>query len=101
MKKGPLSNEEKDFIRNNAEEFPDVNELAKKMDRSAVIVTKFLASVAKESSQDISPLFARKEDRGVTVMTEAASIAADENKKKKKNVESPPRYRKYIHKIKD
>lgn len=100
MKKGPLSNEEKDFIRNNAEEFSSVDELATKMDRSVLILTKFLSSVAKESSQDVSSLFARKEDRGVTVMTEAASIASDENKQKK-NIESPPRYRKYIHKIKE
>ena len=100
MKKGPLSNEEKDVIRNNAEEFSSVDELATKMDRSVLILTKFLSSVAKESSQDVSSLFARKEDRGVTVMTEAASIASDENKQKK-NIESPPRYRKYIHKIKE
>ena len=100
MKKGPLSNEEKDFIRNNAEEFSSVDELATRMDRSVLILTKFLSSVAKESSQDVSSLFARKEDRGVTVMTEAASIASDENKQKK-NIESPPRYRKYIHKIKE
>ena len=47
MKKGPLSNEEKDFIRNNAEEFSSVDELATKMDRSVLILTKFLSSVAK------------------------------------------------------
>ncbi len=100
MKKGPLSNEEKDFIRSNAENFSSIGDLASNMDRSILIVTKFLSQVAEESAKDISSLFARKEDRGVTVMTEAASIAADENKQKK-SVESPPRYRKYIHKIKE
>ena len=100
MKKGPLSNEEKEFIRNNAKDFSSVEDLASKMDRSVLILTKFLASVAKETTQDVSSLFARKEERGVTVMTEAASIASDENKEKK-DVQSPPRYRKYIHKIKE
>ena len=100
MKKGPLSNEEKDFVRSNAKDFSSIEELASKMDRSVFILTKFLAGVAKETTQDISSLFARKEERGVTVMTEAASIASDENKEKK-DVQSPPRYRKYIHKIKE
>ena len=100
MKKGPLSNEEKSFIRSGAEDFSSVEELATKMDRSVSIVTKFLSKVAEETAQDISSLFARKEDRGVTVMTQAASIAGDESKKKK-NVQSPPRYRGYIHKIKE
>jgi len=100
MKKGPLSNEEKDFVRSNAKDFSSIEELASKMDRSVLILTKFLAGVAKETTQDVSSLFARKEERGVTVMTEAASIASDENKEKK-TVESPPRYRKYIHKIKE
>ena len=100
MKKGPLSNEEKDFVRSNAKDFSRIEELASKMDRSVFILTKFLAGVAKETTQDISSLFARKEERGVTVMTEAASIASDENKEKK-DVQSPPRYRKYIHKIKE
>jgi hypothetical protein len=100
MKKGPLSNEEKSFIRNGAKDFSSIEELATKMDRSVLIVTKFLSTVAEETAQDISSLFARKEERGVTVMTEAASIAGDENKKKK-NVQSPPRYKGYIHKIKE
>lgn len=100
MKKGPLSNEEKEFVRSNAKDFSSIEELASKMDRSVLILTKFLAGVAKETTQDVSSLFARKEERGVTVMTEAASIASDENKEKKA-VESPPRYRKYIHKIKE
>ena len=100
MKKGPLSNEEKDFIRSNAENFASVDDLAASMDRSILIVTKFISQVAEESARDISSLFARKDERGVTVMTEAASIASDENKQKK-TAESPPRYRKYIHKIKE
>jgi len=100
MKKGPLSNEERDFIRANAKDFSSVEELASKMDRSTSILTKFLAGIAKETTQDVSSLFARKEERGVTVMTQAASIASDENKEKK-DVQSPPRYRKYIHKIKE
>jgi hypothetical protein len=100
MKKGPLSNEEKDFIRTNAGDFSNVEELATKMDRSVLIVTKLLAAIAEETTQDISALFARKEERGVTIMTEAASIAGDNNKEKK-SVQTPPRYRKYIHKIKE
>jgi len=100
MKKGPLSNEEKSFIRSSAKDFSTIEGLATKMDRSVSIVTNFLSKVAEETAQDVSSLFARKEDRGVTVMTEAASVAGDENKKKR-NTQSPPRYRGYIHKIKE
>ena len=100
MKKGPLSNEEKDFVRSNAKDFSSIEDLASQMDSSVLILTKYLAGVATETTQDISSLFARKEERGVTVMTEAASLASDENKEKK-DVQSPPRYRKYIHKIKE
>ena len=46
MKKGPLSNEEKDFIRSNAENFASVDDLAASMDRSILIVTKFISQVA-------------------------------------------------------
>ncbi|SVB42981.1 uncharacterized protein METZ01_LOCUS195835, partial [marine metagenome] len=42
-------------------------------------------------------------ERGVTVMTESASIAADESKADKTGdpSETPARYRQFIHKIKE
>ena len=98
MKKGPLSNKEKDFIKQNAKNFSDISSLADDMNRSTAIVERFLQS--DSNTEDVSRLFARKEDRGVTVMTQAASMASDENKKDR-TIQTPQRYRKYIHKIKE
>ena len=99
MKKGPLSNKEKDFIQENAKSFSDLQSLADKMDRSTAIIEKFLQN--SSDVEDVSRLFARKEDRGVTVMTQAASMAGDQNKSDRAAVQAPQRYRKYIHKIKE
>ena len=94
MKKGPLSNKEKDFIDNNRS--MNTEQIAEELGRSVSVVTKYIK--AKEGSTH--GLFARKEDRGVTVMTEAASAQADENKQGKE-ASTPRRYAGVIHKIKE
>jgi|TARA_R100000664_G_C2657682_1_gene75349 hypothetical protein len=96
MKKGPLSNKEKDFIDNNSS--METEEIAEKLDRSVGVVSKYI-EIKKEDSPTHG-LFARKEDRGVTVMTEAASSQADENKQSRKTT-SPRRYTGVIHTIKE
>jgi hypothetical protein len=102
MKKGPLSNKEKEYITEHLSE--GAEKLAKEMNRSESIVQKFVDNLPSDTEEksDVSGLFARNEERGVTVMTETASMAADENKSKEtKTPSSPDRYRKYIHKIKE
>jgi len=97
MKKGPLSNKDKKFIDDNIS--MDIATVAKKLDRSLSSVQKYIKENYQTTESAIHSLFARKPDRGVTVMTEAASMAADE--KKKTPPASPQRYTAIIHKIKD
>ena len=83
------------------------------MDRSKPIVKKFADSLAVENKEQATEqateepaehkagdLFARNEQRGVTVMTESASMASDESKQGREP-QTPARYRQFIHKIKD
>ena len=103
MKKGPLSNKEKDFITENLPTFKqNIEKLAEKMERSHSIVSKFVDSLEKQEKPKgkTAELFAKKEERGVTVMTESASMAGDESKQGRKS-QTPARYRQFIHKIKD
>lgn len=110
MKKGPLSNKEKEYITKNLSRFDgDLSSLAEKMDRSKPIVKKFADSLAVENKEQATEepaehkagdLFARNEERGVTVMTESASMASDESKQGREP-QTPARYRQFIHKIKD
>jgi len=103
MKKGPLSNKEKEHITKNRSR--EVSEVAGEMDRSEAIVQKFVDTLEEEPEpkENVSDLFARNEKSGVTVMTESASMASDENKSKDKDEppETPDRYRQFIHKIKE
>tara|TARA_Y100000401_G_scaffold117513_1_gene126755 strand:- start:2096 stop:2395 length:300 start_codon:yes stop_codon:yes gene_type:complete len=99
MKKGPLSNEEKSFIESNVANY-DLQVLADKMNRSTAIIQKFVDTLPESPKGHTGELFARKEDRGVTVMTQAASMAGDETKENRKP-KTPERFRKFIHKIKE
>jgi hypothetical protein len=130
MKKGPLSKSEKKYISENVDETA-VTVMATSLDRSTSIVQKYVdtlstlkdtakrflgtpeTSVAttkkepveqttkKEPTGQTSNLFARNKERGVTIMTENASIAADESKAKRKEAANGvPRYKKHIHTIK-
>jgi len=98
VKKGRLSLEEKQFVFDNKKTL-SVAEIAQKLDRSEVIVKTLIdsnwAPVTVKTGLDLkSGAFGKKD--GVAVMTEAASMAADEF------VESvtPRRHQvDYIHKI--
>ena len=102
MKRGPLSKDEKSYIEKNSTK--TVTAISKKLNRSETIVAGHLETV-KDNVADVTithNLFARKKDRGVVVMTEAASMVSDENKSKRKteiNVSS--RHEGSIHKIKE
>ena len=110
-KKGRLSNKEKDFITTNYKS-KSVKFIASKLNRSQFVVDKFIQKLSfnvdenktqEKTTTTSGDLFARNKERGVVVMTEGASMAADESKKKKSptDVNVSPRYRKHIHKIKD
>ena len=98
MKRGPLSNKEKKFIDSNKS--MSVQEVAAKLERSVAVVSKYVEIQQDEETTPTHNLFARKKERGVTVMTEAASMASDENWSKR-NVSSSKRYKGVIHKIKE
>tara|TARA_B100000929_G_C15312395_1_gene354318 strand:- start:341 stop:658 length:318 start_codon:yes stop_codon:yes gene_type:complete len=103
MKKGPLSQKEKEYITKNFSGFTGkIDELADKMSRSKSIVQKFIDTLEEELTKttNASSLYAGNKERGVTVMTESASMAADESKADKTS-ETPARYRQFIHKIKE
>ena len=97
MKKGPLSKKEKEFIDNNIG--IGVEGLAAKLNRSTAVVSKYTSTITDDTTSTRN-LFARKEDRGETVMTEAASMTSDENKKARKT-EMPARHKGAIHKIRE
>ena len=79
-KKGPLSKAEKFYIENN----PDmtVDDIASDLNRSTYVVGKYMAKIASDKSdtQNVSDLMARKEDKGVTIMTPSASQVSDETR---------------------
>jgi len=106
MKKGPLSTKDKKFIDKNLS--MEIDALAARLDRSISSVEKYLSSkdegVKSEPKQEqqntSSNLFARNKDHGVVVMTEAASMAADESKKINNSSLDSRKYRNVIHTIK-
>ena len=97
MKKGPLSKAEKYYIENNTKS--EISVLAKDLDRSESSISKYLESIKKDTHViDSSGLYARDANKVATIMTEAASMAADESRK---NSPAPERYKGVIHKIKE
>jgi hypothetical protein len=94
MKKGPLSNKEKEFIDNNHS--MDIKDISEKLDRSEKVLARYM-----EISESPRPnLFATKPERGVVIMTENASMAADESRPKRTT--TAKRYEEgVIHQIKD
>jgi len=106
MKKGPLSTKDKKFIDKNLS--MEIDALAARLDRSISSVEKYLSSKdegvksePKQEQQNTSGnLFARNKDHGVVVMTEAASMAADESKKINNSSLDSRKYRNVIHTIK-
>ena len=105
MKKGPLSTKDKKFIDKNLS--MEIDALAAKLDRSISSVEKYLSSKneileskPKQAQNTSGNLFARNKDHGVVVMTEAASMAADESKKINNSSLDSRKYRNVIHTIK-
>ena len=74
MKKGPLSKKEKDFIDSNKS--MSTEDIANKLERSVKVVSRYVEINDQENPTRTSELFARKEDRGVTVMTEEIGRAS-------------------------
>ena len=91
-KRGPLSKVEIFYIENNTDK--SVDELSKDLDRSVPAVEKHLTAIQhnrkphvtgtkkEESKETVGNLMARKEGRGVTTMTPAASELSAQTRKK-------------------
>ena len=95
MKKGPLSQEEKNYILENDNK--DISVLSEELDRSEALISKFKSST-KSSTKKESTRFERllnKKDGSVS-MTENTSYIMDEVKKKG----LPEKLNGSIHKIK-
>ena len=107
MKKGPLSKIEKQFIVDNKEK--TIEEIAEHLSRSVGLIEKFYKTTEekKEEPPKSGDLLARNERYGVVTMTETASMAGDEarkkeiEKKKKDDNPLPPRYRQSIHRFRE
>lgn len=106
MKKGPLSKTEKSYITKNHETMT-ATIMADLMDRSVHMVDKYIATLTTRSEDqaeapasilDSSSLYVRDKNKVATIMTEAASAAGDESRKKP---QMPSRYKGMIHKIKE
>lgn len=99
MKKGPLSNNEKKYIRENYE-YLKSKAMATALNRSVAIVERYLDELARPETP-VAKLYAKNEERGVTMSTMEASMAADESKARRKEAANgtPPRYTKHIHNI--
>ncbi len=102
-KTGKLTKIEKFYIENNTEK--DADEIAKDLNRTKASVEKHLAKQGsshvdsiQEEKPPISELFGHKKDRGVTIMTPAASEVADETRQGRVNQSS--RHQNAIHIIK-
>tara|TARA_R100000005_G_C4965581_1_gene180534 strand:- start:213 stop:539 length:327 start_codon:yes stop_codon:yes gene_type:complete len=99
MKKGPLSNDEKKYIRENYE-YLKSTAMATALNRSVKIIERYLDELARPETPT-AKLYAKNEERGVTMSTMEASMAADEGAKRRKVSmnDTPPRYHKHIHNI--
>ena len=116
MKKGRLSKKEKEYISKNHDSMNTAN-MADKMDRSVHMVDKYIMKLGFEPAKkekteqeegslvetaapriDSSSLYVRDKNKVATIMTEAASAAGDESRKKPS---TPQRYKSVIHKIKE
>ena len=92
-KTGRLTKIEKFYIANNLDK--DLETLSKDLNRTKAAVKKHVESLKDtshttttrddEETQSVSDLMGRKEDRGVTIMTQAASQVADSTRAKRLN----------------
>jgi Ni,Fe-hydrogenase I large subunit len=118
MKKGPLSKKEKTKILSKVKSFSS-EQIAKSLDRSSNVIEKFIKSletplteeksdksekptIKKMQESQTGSLYAKNKERGVVVMTQAASMASDEKKSKRdaaNGINAAPRYQSFIHQI--
>ena len=104
-KTGKLTKVEIFYIENNQDK--NVDEVAKDLNRTKATVQKYIDSTTdtghtdtvKSEKADVSELFGHKEDRGVTVMTPAASQLADETRSTRVNISD--KHKNAIHIIKE
>jgi len=112
IKKGPLSNSEKERISLYLTENQDVESIARQLNRSENIVQKHIDSTSSQVEDKFvmpkaseletiegtpersrtSSLFARNEKYGVTIMTEQASEAGDNSRKGRVKTANTHRY---------
>ena len=116
MKKGPLSKKEKRIIEQDYKDH-SVATISQKLDRSIHMIEKHIMKMGftrEEPKKDggasggkaptSGELFARNKERGVTIMTKEASMAADDNKglrKEAANGHNSERYSRFLHIIKE
>ena len=119
-KKGPLSKAEKTQINDMLSHGDDVATISDATSRSEAVVTKFVKSLPTTQTNEPTPvtekihaspanagsMMARKESHGVVMMTEAASARGDDTRPQRleqadADHQSPPRYHRHIHKIKE
>jgi len=99
-KTGKITKVEKFYIENNTDK--EVGEIAKDLNRTKASVEKHIAKnktshvdEAQDKKAPIRDLFGHKEDRGVTIMTPAASETADETRSSR--VRQSQRHKNAIH----
>jgi hypothetical protein len=97
MRKGPLSNKDKEFISDNLN--MSASKLAAELDRSEKAVEQYRSEIKEESETLAMQQFGRNKKYGVVVMTENASMLSDETKNKPKSLEQIRKYRGAIHTI--
>lgn len=109
MRKGPLTKKDKQYI----EKFygkVHIEKIAKHVERSVEFVEKYIEKVKAEEATQIAEqeaeqpkpqtaldFMGRKPERGVVVMTEVASMRADETRAKRGKNPPSGRYKDCIH----
>jgi len=104
-KTGKLTKVEKFYIDNHPNS--NVADLAKDLNRTEKCISNHVEKDTghtaptrdNEDESSVSDLMGRKEDRGVTIMTQAASELADETRPQR--IEETSRYKNSIHVIKE
>lgn len=106
MKKGPLSNSDKEYIAENLK--MSAEELSAELERSLKAVAAYRDSLTANKKTEVikkptdMDLYARNKEYGVVIMTENASSAADDKRKKEpKTMSHIRKLRSAIHRIKE
>lgn len=105
MRRGPLSQKDKDYLIKNKDK--DIKTLSKKLKRTETSIVSFLESLKTEVKQESKPTvetpvsasLVRNKTFGAVIMTETSSMISDEVRKK--NLANKPavssRYKNAIH----